>query len=122
MDRVDVKQEVPLPSKKVIYEILRSGYNALQENQILNPFHMARSRLPEDLSAPVFDDKLPSYGEVGMRFWNRESLPTRLIGIAEKAVVSSPRHHRRHPLTALGFERADPSTTPGALPCVQRRG
>jgi hypothetical protein len=88
MDRVDIKQEVPLPSKKVIYEILRSGYNALQANYILSPFHMARSRLPEDHSTPVYEDFLPPYALVGMIFWNQASMPMRLAGIAEKAVVS----------------------------------
>jgi hypothetical protein len=90
MDRVDVKQEVPLPSKQVIYEIFRGVYNGLQDHKILKPFKLARSQLSEDIGNPfVYEDKLPKYLHIWMYFWKRDSVPMGLVKIAEKALVNS---------------------------------
>jgi hypothetical protein len=99
MDRVDVKQEIPAPSKRIIYEILRTGYNVLADARILAPMKIPRSvdegnQLME--SNAFFDESLPSHDKILLHFWNPSSVPMRLLGIAAKAEVSASCRNPRH--------------------------
>ncbi|KAK7554545.1 pachytene checkpoint component Pch2 [Phyllosticta citricarpa] len=108
MDRVDIKQLIPNPEPRAIYEILRSSLNELIRHQILAPLEVSGQ------DEEFFEDGghwFPSAAQLLLcSGWNEEddaeapsSPAIRLWKISEKCEGMSGRALRRRPANALAM-------------------
>lgn len=97
LDRVDIKQHVPRPSVRIIYEIYRSCLTDLgQAGLIQGVCYKVVPYDPKDKESPMVHREypcenleLPSYDEMALHYWCfPDSTPRRLALIAETSVVS----------------------------------
>ncbi|QSS54755.1 hypothetical protein I7I53_02412 [Histoplasma capsulatum var. duboisii H88] len=110
LDRVDIKQFMPNPSSRVIYEIFRSCLENLNHSGLIHGATFDVVRVDQDnpntplkyVSCPAETLVLPSHTE--MVLWYKlfpESAPRRLADVAEASVGLSGRSLRRLPALSL---------------------
>ncbi|EDN06744.1 predicted protein [Histoplasma mississippiense (nom. inval.)] len=110
LDRVDIKQFMPNPSSRVIYEIFRSCLENLNHCGLIHGATFDVVRVDQDnpntplkyVSCPAETLDLPSHTE--MVLWYKlfpESVPRRLADVAEASVGLSGRSLRRLPALSL---------------------
>ncbi|KAK7542455.1 pachytene checkpoint protein 2 [Phyllosticta citribraziliensis] len=120
MDRVDIKQLVPNPESRAIYEILRSSLNELIRNRILTPLEVSGQ------DKEFFEDGghwFPSAAQLLLcSGWNDEDDPEghsspaiRLWKISERCEGMSGRALRRLPANALAMYTYSNPVELGAL-------
>ncbi|EON64972.1 hypothetical protein W97_04207 [Coniosporium apollinis CBS 100218] len=129
LDRVDIKQYIPNPPPRAIYEILRSSLNELIRCDLLIP-----TDDPDDASDGASSDSVslvqagsdwevlvlgsfPSFAEMNVHLWNRPNAPARkLWKLAQRCEGFSGRALRRLPFLALAMHTySDPCPVPEAL-------
>ncbi|PGH10628.1 hypothetical protein AJ79_05342 [Helicocarpus griseus UAMH5409] len=110
LDRVDIKQFMPNPSSRVIYEIYRSCLENLSQCGLVQGATFDVIRVDQDnpetelkyISTPAETLVLPSHTE--MVLWYQlfpESIPKQLADVAEASVGLSGRSLRRLPALSL---------------------
>ncbi|KGQ01115.1 cytochrome c1, heme protein, mitochondrial [Paracoccidioides lutzii Pb01] len=110
LDRVDIKQFIPHPTSRVIYEIYRSCLENLSECGLIHGSTFDVIRVEQDnpatelkyVSCPAETLVLPSHTELVL--WYQlfpESIPKQLADVAEASVGLSGRSLRRLPVLSL---------------------
>ncbi|EQL31144.1 hypothetical protein BDFG_06456 [Blastomyces dermatitidis ATCC 26199] len=110
LDRVDIKQYMPNPSSRIIYEIYRSCLENLSQCGLIHGATFDVIRVEQDnpatelkyVSSPAETLVLPSQTE--MVLWYQlfpESIPKRLADVADASVGLSGRSLRRLPALSL---------------------
>ncbi|KGM91543.1 cytochrome c1, heme protein, mitochondrial [Paracoccidioides brasiliensis Pb18] len=110
LDRVDIKQFIPYPTSRVIYEIYRSCLENLSECGLIHGSTFDVIRVEQDnpatelkyVSCPAETLVLPSHTELVL--WYQlfpESIPKQLADVAEASVGLSGRSLRRLPVLSL---------------------
>ncbi|KAL2380749.1 hypothetical protein RJZ90_004416 [Blastomyces dermatitidis] len=110
LDRVDIKQYMPNPSSRIIYEIYRSCLENLSQCGLIHGATFDVIRVEQDnpatelkyVSSPAETLVLPSHTE--MVLWYQlfpESIPKRLADVADASVGLSGRSLRRLPALSL---------------------
>ncbi|KAF2090825.1 AAA-domain-containing protein, partial [Saccharata proteae CBS 121410] len=128
LDRVDVKQFVPNPEPRAVYEILRSCLNELIRCEIITTTGHQEQVSPTSDSATddsypdssfvlVDQASIPSFAEMNVHLWDQPNSPAmRLWNIAQKCESMSGRSLRRLPALALAMHTfSDPCSIYEAL-------